>query len=167
MQYVQALAAWLKTTRVSWAVAGGIPWLWPLGEILHFIGLSMLVGIAGVLDLRMLGVAKGLPLAPLQRLIPFAVAGFLINMITGFLFFTGDPFQYIHNYAFWLKMLFIALAGVNVLVFYALGLSRRIEVVGPGQDVPLGAKITAAVSLFLWVGVMFWGRMLPFLGTAF
>jgi hypothetical protein len=46
-------------------------------------------------------------------------------------------------------------------------LSRRIEAVGPGQDAPLGAKITAAVSLFLWVGVMFWGRMLPFLGTAF
>jgi len=64
-------------------------------------------------------------------------------------------------------MLFIALAGVNVFVFYALGLSRRIEAVGPGQDAPLGAKITAAVSQFLWVGVMFWGRMLPFLGTAF
>ncbi len=167
MHYVQILAAWLKTTRVSWAVAGGIPWLWPLGEILHFIGLSMLVGIAGVLDLRILGVAKGLPLAPLQRLMRFAVAGFAINAITGFLFFAGDPFQYIHNYAFWLKMLFIALAGLNVLVFYALGLSHRINAAGSEGDAPLGAKMVAGVSLFLWVGVMFWGRMLPFLGTAF
>lgn len=167
MHYVQILAAWLKTTTVSWAVAGGIPWLWPLGEILHFIGLSMLVGIAGVLDLRILGVAKGLPLAPLQRLMPFAVAGFAINLITGFLFFAGDPFQYIHNYAFWLKMLFIVLAGLNVLLFYALGLSRRIHAVGSEGDAPLGAKMVAGVSLFLWVGVMFWGRMLPFLGTAF
>ena len=167
MHYVQILAAWLKTTRVSWAVAGGIPWLWPLGEILHFIGLSMLVGIAGVLDLRILGVAKGLPLAPLQRLMPFAVAGFAINLITGLLFFAGDPFQYIHNYAFWLKMLFVALAGLNVLVFYSLGLSHRINAVGSEGDAPLGAKMVAGVSLFLWVGVMFWGRMLPFLGTAF
>lgn len=160
-------ATWLKSTSLSWAVASGVPWLWPLGEILHFIGLSTLVGIAGVLDLRMLGVAKGLPLAPLQRLIPWAIAGFLINLITGFLFFAGDPFQYIHNYAFWLKMLFIVLAGVNVAVFYALGLSRQIDAVGPGGDAPLGAKVVAGVSLFLWVGVMFWGRMLPFLGTAF
>ena len=167
MHYVQILAAWLKTTRVSWAVAGGIPWLWPLGEILHFIGLSMLVGVAGVLDLRILGVAKGLPLAPLQRLMPFAVAGFAINLITGFLFVTGDPFQYIHNYAFWLKMLFIVLAGLNVLVFYALGLSQRINAVASEGDAPWGAKVVAGVSLFLWVGVMFWGRMLPFLGTAF
>ena len=167
MHYVQILAAWLKTTRVSWAVAGGIPWLWPLGEILHFIGLSILVGIAGVLDLRILGVAKGLPLAPLQRLMPFAIAGFGINLITGFLFFVGDPFQYIHNYAFWLKMLFIVLAGLNVMVFYALGLSRRINAVGSEGDAPPGAKMVAGVSLFLWVGVMFWGRMLPFLGTAF
>jgi hypothetical protein len=148
-------------------MAGGYPWMWPLCEILHFMGLSLLIGVAGVLDLRLLGFAKRLPLAPLQRLVPFAAAGLGVNLITGMLFFTGDPAQYIHNGAFGMKMLFIVLAGLNVMVFYAAGLARAIDKVGPGEDAPLGAKITAAASLFLWVGVMFWGRMLPFLGTAF
>ena len=164
---IQSFSVWLHSTKLSWAVAGGIPWLWPLCETLHFIGLALLVGIVGVLDLRMLGMAKGLPLAPLQRLMPFAILGFTINLITGCLFFTGDPFQYIHNVAFAFKLLFIGLAGANVMLFYLTGLYRRVDGVGAGGDVPAAAKIVAAVSLFLWIGVMFWGRMLPFIGNAF
>ena len=164
---LQTLSVWLHSTRLSWAVAGGLPWLWPLCETLHFIGLALLVGIAGVLDLRMLGMAKGLPLGPLQKLMPFAILGFTINLITGFLFFTGDPFQYIHNVAFAFKLLFIGLAGVNVILFYVTGLYRHVDGVGAGHDAPPAAKLAAAVSLFLWIGVMYWGRMLPFIGNAF
>jgi hypothetical protein len=68
---------------------------------------------------------------------------------------------------FWLKIAFIALAGVNVLLFYATGLSRRVDEVGAGEDVPGAARVVAAASLFLWFGVLYWGRMLPFLGGAF
>lgn len=164
---VRAFSVWLHSTKLSWAVAGGVPWIWPLCETLHFMGLALLVGVVGVLDLRMLGMAKELPLGPLQRLMPWAILGFTINLITGFMFFAGDPFQYIHNIAFGMKMLFIGLAGVNVILFYVSGLYRRVDPVGPGQDVPFAAKIAAAVSLFLWVGVMYWGRMLPFIGNAF
>ena len=164
---LQSLAAWLHSTRLSWAVAGGIPWIWPLCETLHFIGLALLVGIVGLFDLRVLGVGKGLPIGPLQRLMPWAILGFAINLITGFLFFTGDPFQYIHNLAFGFKMLFIALAGVNVIVYYVSGLYRRVDPIAAGQDAPAAAKIVAAVSLCLWIGVMYWGRMLPFIGNAF
>ena len=121
----------------------------------------------GVFDLRILGMAKGLPVGPIQRLMPWAILGFLINLVTGFLFFAGDPFQYIHNIAFAFKLLFIALAGVNVIVFYVTGLYRHVDGIGPGHDAPLAAKFVAAASLFLWIGVMYWGRMLPFIGNAF
>ncbi len=131
------------------------------------MGLALLMGIVGVLDLRMLGMAKELPLGPLQRLMPWAILGFVINLITGFLFFTGDPAQYIHNVAFAMKLLFIGLAGVNVILFYVTGLYRRVDGVGAGHDVPAAAKVVAAASLFLWIGVMYWGRMLPFIGNAF
>ena len=113
------------------------------------------------------GYIKGLPLRPLQRLLPWGVAGFIINLATGITFYAGDPFQYIDNKIFWLKMAFIALAGVNVLLFYATGLSRRVDKVGAGEDVPAAARAVAAASLLLWFGVMYWGRMLPFLGGAF
>jgi hypothetical protein len=166
MTELETFGRYLRTTDLSWAVAGGYPWIWPLCETLHFVGLCMLVGIAGGLDLRMLGLAKGYPIASLQRLIPFAILGFFINLVTGVLFFIGAPFQYLHNYPFGLKMLFIALAGLNVAAFQWLGLSKAVDEIGPGGDAPFGAKVVAATSLVLWIGVMFWGRMLPFLGNA-
>ncbi|MEP7304367.1 MAG: DUF6644 family protein [Acidobacteriota bacterium] len=164
---VRSLSIWLHGTNLSWAARGGLPWLWPLCETLHFIGMAMLIGIVGLLDLRMLGLLKGLPLRPLQRLLPWGVAGFVINLLTGITFYSGDPFQYIDNNVFWLKMGFIALAGVNVLLFYATGLSDRVNQVGAGERVPGAARAVAAASLLLWLGVIYWGRMLPFLGGAF
>jgi hypothetical protein len=145
-------------------------WAWPLCESLHFIGMAMLVGVAGVIDLRLLGMAKGLPLGPLQRLMPWAALGFAINLITGFVFIAGNPRQYIGpplSLSFAAKMLFILLAGLNVFLFYTTGLKRLVDRVEAGHDAPLGAKVSAAVSLFLWVGVMYWGRMLQFFGKSF
>ena len=162
-----SFANWIHATSIGWAVGGGVPWIWPVCETLHFIGLAMLVGCVGVFDLRLLGMAKGLEAGPLQRLVPWGVAGFAINFVTGSMFFAGDPYQYIGNTAFWMKMLFIALAGANVLIFYAAGLHRRVDAIGPGQDAPRLAKIVAAVSLASWLGVVFWGRMMPFIGNSF
>jgi hypothetical protein len=166
MSFVVAFSTWLKGTEMSRFVTH-YAWVWPACETLHFIGLAMLVGVIGMLDLRMLGLAKGLPLAPLHKLVPWGVSGFIINVLTGSMFFAGDPFQYIHNYAFWLKMMFIAIAGLNMLAFYVTGVFRTAEALGPGEDAPMLAKVIAGSSLFLWVGVMYLGRMLPFLGNAF
>jgi hypothetical protein len=158
-------ARWIVTTSLSRFV-NGYPWVWPACETLHFIGLCFLMGGVGMVDLRMLGVAKNLPFAPLHRLLRWGIFGFAINLITGIFFIAGNPKQYMHNYAFGWKVAFILLAGINVIVFY-LTVFRETEALGPGEDAPLGAKIVAAVSLFLWVGVMYWGRMLPFLGNSF
>jgi hypothetical protein len=148
-------------------MAGGIPWLWPLCETLHFIGLALLMAVVGLLDLRMLGFAKEIPLGPLQRLTPWGILGFVINLVTGVLFFVGAPSQYVANIAFLFKMAFIALAGVNVILFYVTGLYRHIDSLPAGADAPMAAKLIAATSLVLWMGVLFWGRMLPFIGNAF
>lgn len=160
-------SAWLDSTWLSWAMSGGYPWLWPAFETLHFMGLALLVGAVGVLDLRMIGMAPGLPVASVQRLMPWAVLGFGVNLVTGALFFIGEPQQYMTNFAFLMKLLFIVAAGINVLLFYATGLHRRVEQMRPGDDTPPGARIVGAASLILWVGVVYWGRMLPFIGNAF
>jgi hypothetical protein len=157
---VNAFANWLHATTLGWAVSGGVPWLEPACKTLHFVGLVLLVGGAGVVDLRLLGVAQQLPLRPLSRLMRVAALGFVINLLTGIAFFAGSPFQYLENVAFWLKMLFIACAGVNVLVFYASGLGRTVDGLGAGESAPLAARLAAVASLFLWIGVMYWGRML-------
>jgi hypothetical protein len=163
---VQSFSEWLVTTNLSMFV-NGHSWVWPACETLHFIGLALLIGNVGLLDLRVLGVEKRLPVAPLNRFVRWGVLGFLINLVTGIMFFAGNPFQYIHNIAFGYKVAFIALAGVNVIAFYASGVSRKVEALGPGDDAPALAKCIAGASLFLWVAVMYMGRMLPYIGNSF
>jgi hypothetical protein len=134
---------------------------WSSCESAHFIGLSMLIGMIGTFDLRLLGVAKRIPIAALHRLIPWGIAGYAINVITGALFVITEPDQYIFNPAFHLKLLFMGLAGINVLAFY-LTLFGRVKMLPPGADVPRPAKVVGAVSLTLWILVIICGRLLTF-----
>jgi len=152
---------WLGDTRVAEFVNDSF-WAWPVLEDVHFLGLSLLVGAIGLLDLRMLGLAKAIPAAALHRFVPVGIAGFLLCLVTGALFFTSKPALYIHNPAFYLKMLFIVLAGLNVMVFYLVAF-RDVERMGPGDSAPVAAKAIGAISLILWVGVICFGRLLPFI----
>lgn len=161
-----SFAMWLEGTSLSRFVIH-YAWVWPTMETLHFIGLALLVGNIGVLDLRLLGMAKALPVAPFHRLVRYGVYGFIINMVTGILFFVGRPLQYVDNPAFGFKMLFVVAAGVNVALFKLTGVARTCDLLGPWEDAPGPAKVIAATSLLLWIGVMFWGRMLPYLGNSF
>lgn len=166
MTLIEAFAKWIDNTSLSAAVSSS-PWMWPACETLHFLGMALLIGAIGLLDARILGLFKQLPVGALERLVPWGVAGFITNLVTGFAFFAGAPGQYIHNIAFGFKMLFIVLAGANVLFFYFTGLAKRVDRLQPDEATPIAAKLVAGTSLFLWFGVLFWGRMLPFIGDAF
>jgi hypothetical protein len=166
MSYLETFSTWLKTTHLS-ALMLQYDWVWPTCQILHLIGMALLVGIVGFLDLRILGIGKGIRIGAVHQLLPWGVAGFLINTTTGTLFYIGDPYQYLHARIFQFKMLFIVAAGLNVLYFYVSGLLAKVEALGPVDDAPLSAKVIAGLSLTIWVGVIYLGRMLPFLGDSF
>src|SRR3984885_2585884 len=140
------------------------PWMWPTCETLHFVGLSLLCGVVFLVDLRVLGVMKGVSFASLHRLLPWAALGFGVNVLTGMLFFVGIPGQYIHNPAFYWKIGLVMLAGANALYFTLFDEPWSL---GAGEDAPLTAKIAAASAMLLWVAVMYCGSMLPFLGNSF
>ena len=160
----QSLVTFLKATALShWIVE--TTWVWPLCEAIHFMGLSLLIGMIAPLDVRLMGFMKGVPIAALRRLVPWAVAGFLINLVTGLVFFIGAPSQYIANTSWWLKVLFLLIAGVNILAFETQ--RSRILAMAPGRDTPAAVKAIGAVSLVSWFMVLYWGRMLAFLGNAF
>jgi hypothetical protein len=139
-------------------------WMWPTCETLHFVGLSLLLGVVLLVDLRVLGVLKGVSFASLHRLLPWAAIGFGVNVITGILFFVGIPGQYIHNVSFYWKIALVMLAGVNALYFTLL---EQPWALGPKEEAPLTAKIAAVSAMVLWVGVLYCGSMLPFLGNSF
>jgi uncharacterized membrane protein len=139
-------------------------WAWPALETLHFIGLCLLFGILLLVNLRMLGMMKPVSFAALHRLLPWAIFGFGINAVTGMTFFIATPEQYTQNVAFYWKMILMLLAGVNVLY---LTVVDEAWALGPGDDAPLTGKVIAASGIFLWVGVMYFGRMLPYIGNSF
>ena len=161
---METLGAWLENDWLP-ALVVEYSFFWPLCEVLHFIGLALLIGTVGILDLRMMGVAKQLPIGPIQRLIPWGVLGFVLCLLTGLVFVAGEPFRapilMLRNLSFQLKMLCVGLAGLNVLVFYVTGLARKVDALQPGEKAPTGARVIAVVSLVLWIGVMYFGRMLP------
>jgi len=60
-----------------------------------------------------------------------------------------------------LKLLFIFLAGVNLAAFYLTGAARAVDHLGPDDDAPIRAKLIAGTSLFLWLAVIVFGRLIP------
>jgi hypothetical protein len=155
---------WLVTTMRGIKIVSPFmhaPYGWATCETLHFIGLSLLIGMIGTFDLRLLGVARRVPIAALHKLIPWGIAGYVINVTTGVMFLITEPEQYIFNPSFHFKLLFMALAGVNVAAFY-LTLFGTVRALGPGADAPRAAKIVAGVSLTSWTAVIVCGRMLAF-----
>jgi len=113
--------------------------------------------VAIILPMWIVGrLAKGVGLA----FLPLAVVGFLINLATGIEFFTMDPFMYWPNPAFRMKMLLILLAGLNALVFMVMEY-RHALTLKDGENVGALGRISAGLSLGLWLGVLLLGRLLP------
>ena len=166
---MEAFQIWLVSRLVTLGSVTGLSpdsvmrsrWGWPICESIHFLGLSLLIGTIAMFDLRLLGIAKRVPITALHRLVPWGILGFAMNGLTGLLFLLTEPDQYIYNPAFHFKMLFLALAGFNVLAFY-LVVFRQLAPVGGGGDTPRSAKLVATVSLILWLGVIVGGRFLTF-----
>ncbi len=136
-------------------------WGWPIAESIHFVGLTLLFGSIAAWDLRLVGVAKHVPIAAFHRLIPFAILGFMINAGSGSFFLMTEPDQYVYNPAFQLKMLCVVLAGINVGLFY-LTMFRRVNRLGAGVQGPVLARLNGLVSLVLWITVIICGRMITF-----
>lgn len=136
-------------------------WAWPIFESLHFTGMSLLVGTIGVFDLRLLGFARAVPVGALHRLIPLGIAGFVLNLATGVSFVCAFPDQYLFNAAFRWKVVFILLAGANVLFFYTR-VFRRLEAFSENMPPPFAARLVGGVSLGAWIGVMSAGRLITF-----
>ena len=136
-------------------------WGWPFIESLHFLGLSLLIGTVGVFDLRMLGIAKGVSMAALHRLVPFGVAGYCLNVITGIMFVSTAPDQYLFNPAFQTKLTLMFIAGLNMLYFYQSSLTAVIKL-PPESKAPTKAMILGAISLLCWTGVIVGGRLITY-----
>lgn len=149
------------------AFVGHYDWIWPVCEIIHFMGLILLIGTVGLIDLRILGIARQLPLVFLYRLVPWAVFGFILCFLTGLVFLLGDPFktpvETLTKLTFQLKMLFVVFGLINALIFeYYSDFRQLSQAEGFNDQAPKNIKIIAGTSLFIWLSVVYLGRMLPY-----
>src|SRR5262249_28667366 len=124
----------------SYFATGYSRWVWPILETLHFLGLILIVAAIGALNLRLLGFWKEMPVAPLHRLLPWGIVGFVINIVTGMLFFVGMPFFYAFNLTVYFKMVAIVIAGGTLVLFYCTSAFRAWANLGPGEDPPTFAR---------------------------
>ena len=150
---------WIKELPLGAAVRQS-RWLFAMGETFHFIGLCLMVGGLMIVDLRLLGYIRRIPMRVALAFLPFVIVGFLINLTTGVEFFMTDPFMYWPNPAFKLKMFLVLLAGLNALLFTVME-HRRVLVMGDDEETGTFTKVTAGLSLSLWLAVILLGRLLP------
>jgi hypothetical protein len=143
-------------------------WLWPLFEVVHYTGMSLVVGVVIGLDLRILGLYKGIPIGAFKPLVNLAVLGFILNLIGGIVFVTGTNTGaefYVENLSFQCKVVAMAIAIANLLIFRFSGLEHRVYAVPAGGIAPGSAKTVAWISLVSWTAVIIFGRLLMYNDT--
>ena len=137
-------------------------WLYPIVEIVHIVGLALLFGSIFVLDLRLLGLSRGISARRLARhVLPWTAASFALIVPSGLAMFVAHASDFIGNPVFLLKMGLIFAAGINAAVLHA-GPMRN----AAGWDVdaapPAAARLAGGLSLLLWAAVIACGRLLAY-----
>jgi len=145
-----AMSTWVREAPTIWAFATIIT--------LHTLGMAVLVGASAVLDLRLLGVGRAIPLGSMHSLFRVMWAGFWLNLVTGSVLFAADAASRGTQPLFLVKLLFVAV-GVATMI-----LIKR-DVYGGAADpvtVSAAAKRLAVVSLLVWVAAVTTGRLLAY-----
>jgi hypothetical protein len=154
-----AFAQWLDAAGVGpWAK--GSAWVYPLVNSLHLLGLVMLIGGIGVVDLRLAGFWRNLPAAALSRaLTPVAIGGLVLLALSGSVLFAADGAALARSVTFHRKLVLIALALANAALFRLLW-QRRVE--AGGEVPPPIGRTSALASLLLWLCVGALGRLIAY-----
>lgn len=148
--YDSAFSTWIRESETVWA--------FPTILTVHTFGMMTLVGCAWLVDLRLLGVGRTVPIGPLRPLFRWMWAAFWVNLATGTLLFIGDPVRKTTYWLFWFKM---ALVVVNLLLIKRM--ERSIYHDGPEPIAVSGAtRQLAVISAMLWAGTIFAGRLLGY-----
>lgn len=139
-------------TGIAWIASH--PWLYPLLESLHVVGVALLVGNLVLLELRVWGRGAELPVMALARLaLGLCVVGFCLLGATGLLMFAAAPQEMLGNRFFLIKMGLVSAAGLNALTFHLRHGLQKLDGMARAQTV---------LSLGLWLGVIICGRWIAY-----
>ena len=155
---------WPALEKLPFAVAvRQSGWMFPTIESIHVLSVVLVVGVISIVDMRILGLPsreKAVRRLMVEAL-PCTWAAFAVAVATGFLMFASSAATYVHAWPFQYKMLLMALAGINMILFHLLPY-RTVHLWDALAHPPVGAKIMAGLSLSLWIGVICCGRWIGF-----
>ena len=129
---------------------------------LHTFGMAFLVGLSGMIALRILGFAPGLPLAPMEKFFPLIVIGFWVNAVTGLILVTLAARSLLTNWDFYVKLVAIGCALVSTRMLHAnvFGDPANLDT----RPVPMKGRILACTTLTFWVIAILAGRLTAYSG---
>ena len=137
-------------------------WLYPIVETVHIVGLALLVGSIAVLDLRLLGFSRGLPVRKVAaHVLPWTALSFVLIVPSGMAMFVAHASDFIGNPVFALKMGLIFAAGINAAVFHTTAF-RTADRWDVEQMPPTAARLAGGLSLLFWISVIACGRLLAY-----
>ena len=158
----QAFFMWLQDTPVGVYMRENVV-AFPLVESIHVLALTLVVGSIGMIDLRLLGVsARNHAVTKLSNeILPITWICFVVAAITGSLLFTSKAVDYSNNLFFIGKMILMAMAGLNMVVFHFVTW-KSVANWDNETAAPFGAKLAGGLSLLFWLGVIVFGRWIGF-----
>jgi hypothetical protein len=161
---ILAIAHWLQhTTLAQWITTSELafPWI----ETFHVICITTVVGSITVVDLRLLNLTSGSRSVTLltNEILPFTWGAFGLAAVTGSLLFISKATEYVVDFPFRMKMLLMACAGINMMIFHFTAY-RRVAGWDTSASTPQAAKIAAGLSLLFWASVIVFGRWIGFTG---
>jgi uncharacterized membrane protein len=159
---VLSVCEWLQ--NLPWA--SGIKhsdWQFPVIESIHSLALAVMLWPAAILDLRLLGVVMNKrPVSQVaSQFLPWVWTGFITMIFTGATLFCAEAVKCYHSPFFRIKVVLLAVAGVNALAFHKT-VFRDVEAWDKDANPPLRAKLAGACSLAIWIGVVAMGRGLAY-----
>ena len=156
------ICRWLESTHGSVALHESI-WVYPIVESVHVLTLSLFLGLAVIVDLRLLGASLlATPVSQvMRRLGPWMLSGFAVMVVSGALLFYAAPVRTYSNIFFRMKMAFLLMAGLNVAAFH-FSTSHSMPQWDLERRPPIGARLAAVVSLTLWAVIAVCGRMIAY-----
>lgn len=159
---IHDFALWVDSHAWSTALHESL-WVYPLVESTHVLTLMLFVGMLAMVDLRMLGLAfRHTPVSEMtSRILPWSVAGFVIMVVTGVLLFYAIPVRTAHSVWFRVKVVLLIVAAINAWWFHKR-VSRDRERWDSQPKPPFNVRLTAAMSLATWSGVIIAGRMIAY-----
>jgi hypothetical protein len=160
--FLLSICQWVDSTRLN-AVLRQSNWAFPALDVIHTLGIVLVAGTIMLVDFRLLGLAlRSVPITQIvARIVPATLWGFGLMLVSGGLLFASEAVKMYHSPAFRIKLIMLALAGINALIFHRT-IYRDVANWDPASVAPARARLAGMLSLIFWIAIIAAGRAIAY-----